>query len=115
FGDKVMVEVHLCSRIKETNHEGTRMPPANVEGKRDSCIRVNSCEFVAKNQLLTRGKLAAATACPTRLLFSSGKWSEIFCASSGKSACNTSFAFRMMKSPPMPEVTRPSTSRCRKS
>ena len=78
-------------------------------------IRVNSCEFVVKNQLLIRGKLAAATACPTRLLFSSGKCSEIFCASSGKSARNTSFAFWMMKSPPMPEVTRPSTSRCRKS
>src|SRR2546421_8454650 len=42
FRDEVMVGVHLCSRIKERNHEWTRIPPANFEGKRDSCIRVNS-------------------------------------------------------------------------
>src|SRR5437667_2414341 len=60
------------------------------------------------------GRLAAATACPTRLLFSSGKWSDIFSASSGKPARKTSFAFCTMSSPPTPEVTRPSTSRWRK-
>ena len=56
------------------------------------------------------GKLAAATACPTRLLFSSARWSESFCARSGKSARKTSLAFCTMRSPPAPEVTRPSTS-----
>src|SRR5436305_15095176 len=48
---------------------------------------------------LISGRLAAATAWPTRLLFSSGRWSDSVCASSGQSARRTSLAFSTIRSP----------------
>src|SRR5207249_3996830 len=64
---------------------------------------------VLRNQLVIGvhifGKLAAATAWPWRLFFSSGRWKAILPASSGNSAFNTALASAMMISPPGPEVT----------
>jgi len=69
--------------------------------------------LLIRSDHLTTGRLAAATAWPTRLVFSSGRCSSMPDSSSGNSAFNTSRAFARMMLPPLPEVTRPSTSMCR--
>ena len=66
----------------------------------------------AEKQSVIAGRLAAATACPTRRLFSSRRWTRTRAATSGNSASRTSAALSTMTVPPGPDRTRPRTSRC---
>ena len=56
---------------------------------------------------LTWGRDAAATAWPTRRIFSSGRVTQHLAASSGYSAARMSLVTRRMVSPPLPDMTRP--------
>ena len=57
------------------------------------------------------GRLAAATDWPTRRIFSSGRVTVHLAASSGYSSARISLQMRRMVSPPLPDMTRPSSIR----
>src|SRR5574341_1046505 len=63
-------------------------------------------------RLFNEGRLAAATDCPTRRTFSSGRCRVIFSNSSGNSLFQTSLAPPSNNSPPQPEVHRPRIRTC---
>src|SRR5271157_2107251 len=75
------------------------------------CLLPESGDYLTSS----RGKLAAATAWPTRRVDSSGRCRATFAASAGNSFCSTSWARARMMLPPSPEVTRPRMSTCRNS
>ena len=53
------------------------------------------------------GRLAAATLCPTRRVFSSGRVTRRRAFSSGNSSASTLLQYAKIVSPPFPDMTRP--------
>ena len=64
-------------------------------------------------RVYTTGRLATAILCPTRRMDSLGSVTLICFASSGYSSARIRLHSATTISPPTPEATRPSTSRCR--
>ena len=60
----------------------------------------------------TSGREAAAALWPTRRVFSSGREGNSLPSHSGYSSASTRLASSRMRSPPLPDMTRPSSSTC---
>ncbi len=72
------------------------------------CIKSTSNMYNCQLETYLRaGREAAATDWPTRRIFSSGRVTRHFFASSGYSSARTSLHTRRMVSPPLPDMTRP--------